>query len=73
MSSYFWDNTLGTENVNGSPNTPPDLPAVGGPNTLSGGITSFSVAGDLAPVPEPGTVALGFIGAVAFLMRLRRR
>jgi hypothetical protein len=61
--------TLGTENVNGSPNTPPDLPAIGGANTLSGGITSFSVA----TVPEPSTIALGVIGASAFLMRLRRK
>jgi len=61
--------TLGTENVNGSPNTPPDLPSLGGSHTLSGGITSFS----LATVPEPSTIALGVIGASAFLMRLRRK
>lgn len=40
--------------------TPPVLPA---------GLTSFS----LGSTPEPSTVALGVIGASAFLMRLRRK
>jgi hypothetical protein len=40
--------------------TPPFLPA---------GITSFS----LGATPEPSTIALGVIGASAFLMRLRRK
>jgi hypothetical protein len=61
--------TLGVENLNGSPNTPPDLPGLGQTQTLTGGITSFS----LAVVPEPSTIALGVIGASAFLMRLRRK
>jgi len=41
--------------------TPPYLPA---------GVTSFSLA---TTVPEPSTIALGVIGASAFLMRLRRK
>jgi hypothetical protein len=41
--------------------TPPDLPA---------SLTSFSL---LTPVPEPSTIALGIMGASAFLMRLRRK
>jgi hypothetical protein len=61
--------TLGVENVNGGQNTPPDLPGLGQVNTLSGGITSFSLVG----VPEPSTIALGVIGMSAFLMRLRRK
>jgi hypothetical protein len=40
--------------------------------TLAGsGITSFSLAA--GAVPEPSTIALGVIGASAFLMRLRRK
>jgi hypothetical protein len=35
------------------------------------GLTSFSLA--VATVPEPSTVALGIVGASAFLMRLRRK
>jgi hypothetical protein len=44
-----------------APTTPPALPA---------GITSFSLG---TAVPEPSTIALGVIGASAFLMRLRRK
>jgi len=48
---------------------------MGGPNAtapdLGGiGITSFSLT---TSVPEPSTIALGVIGASAFLMRLRRK
>jgi len=39
------------------------------PPFLPAGITSFS----LGATPEPSTVALGVIGASAFLMRLRRK
>lgn len=35
------------------------------------GLTSFSLA--TAAVPEPSTIALGIVGASAFLMRLRRK
>jgi len=43
----------------------------GVPAALTGlGLTSFSLAGS---VPEPTTVALGVMGASAFLMRLRRK
>jgi hypothetical protein len=44
------------------PATAPDLGGLG--------ITSFSLA---TTVPEPSTIALGVIGASAFLMRLRRK
>jgi hypothetical protein len=41
------------------------------PNDLAGmGLTSFSLA---TAIPEPSTIALGVIGASAFLMRLRRK
>jgi len=44
--------------------------APGQPAGLAGlGLTSFS----LATTPEPSTIALGVIGASAFLMRLRRK
>jgi hypothetical protein len=56
------------------------LNGLGGPNssgpsssapTLAGlGITSFSLT---TATPEPSTIALGVIGASAFLMRLRRK
>jgi hypothetical protein len=66
--------TTGSENATGAPNTPPDLPAPGAPQTLAGGITSFSlVTSTITPVPEPSTIALGLVGASAFLMRLRRK
>jgi len=51
------------------PATAPLLPGLGDPQTTAGGITSFS----LITTPEPSTVALGVIGASAFLMRLRRK
>jgi hypothetical protein len=44
----------------------------GVPAALGGlGLTSFSLAG--TSTPEPSTIALGVIGASAFLMRLRRK
>jgi hypothetical protein len=47
--------------------SPVTLGVVGTPAGLAGaGITSFSLV-----VPEPGTVALGVLGASIFLMRLR--
>jgi hypothetical protein len=39
------------------------------PPVLPAGVTSFS----LGATPEPSTIALGVIGASAFLMRLRRK
>jgi len=45
----------------GGGGTPPNLPS---------SITSFSL---VSSVPEPSTIALGVIGASAFLMRLRRK
>jgi hypothetical protein len=55
---------LGGLNSGGPPSTAPDLAGLG--------ITSFSL---VTPVttPEPSTIALGVIGASAFLMRLRRK
>lgn len=53
---------LGGLNSGGPPSTAPDLAGLG--------ITSFSL---VTTVPEPSTIALGVIGASAFLMRLRRK
>lgn len=51
----------GGNNLQGGPSiTAPGLPA---------GITSFAVT----PSPEPSTIALGVMGASAFLLRLRRK
>jgi hypothetical protein len=48
---------------------PVTLGTSGSPTGLAGlGLTSFSLV-----VPEPGTVALGVVGASVFLMRLRRK
>jgi hypothetical protein len=60
---------VGTENTGGGNVNPPFLPGLGNPSTSAGGITSFS----LVSTPEPSTIALGVIGASAFLMRLRRK
>jgi len=57
---------IGNETIQSAPSTPPDLPG--------GGITSFSLVGPATSnVPEPSTIALGIMGASAFLMRLRRK
>jgi hypothetical protein len=48
--------------LGGPPGTPPDLAGLG--------LTSFSLA---TATPEPSTIALGLVGASAFLMRLRRK
>jgi hypothetical protein len=45
-------------------------PGGGTPSSIPGSITGFSL---VAGVPEPSTIALGVIGASAFLMRLRRK
>jgi len=62
---YAWGmSAIGTSgNLGGPPpaGTPPYLPA---------SLTSFSLG---SSVPEPSTIALGVIGASAFLMRLRRK
>jgi len=60
---------LGAETIGGGNIAPPLLPGLGNPGNVAGGITSFS----LVSVPEPSTIALGVIGASAFLMRLRRK
>jgi len=49
--------------LGGPPGTPPDLAGLG--------LTSFSLA--TTTTPEPSTIALGLVGASAFLMRLRRK
>jgi hypothetical protein len=56
--------TIGTENIGGGTVQPPDLP---------GGVTGIQSFNVTATVPEPSTIALGIMGASAFLMRLRRR
>jgi hypothetical protein len=56
--------STGTSTLGGA-GSPPAVPG-----TLAGlGITDFTVGS----VPEPSTIALGVIGASAFLMRLRRK
>jgi len=68
---------LGAEDVAGGPGNKAsalNLPAAGDSYALTDasappGISSFS----LTIVPEPSTIALGVIGASAFLMRLRRK
>jgi len=58
---YAWGiSTLGNVVLTTTPNSPPVFPTT---------ITAFS----LGTVPEPSTIALGVIGASAFLMRLRRK
>jgi len=44
--------------------TPPNLPST---------ITSFSLVAGTNTIPEPSTIALGIVGASAFVMRLRRK
>lgn len=43
------------------------------PPFLPAGVTSFSLGLPTSAAPEPSTIALGVIGASAFLMRLRRK
>jgi len=62
--------SLGTENTGVNPNPPPFLPTTA--NGGNPGISSFSLT-TTSTVPEPSTIALGVIGASAFLMRLRRK
>jgi hypothetical protein len=58
---YAWGiSTLANLTLTTTPTTPPAIPA---------GVQSFS----LGTTPEPSTIALGVIGASAFLMRLRRK
>jgi len=62
---YGWSvpfSTLGGPlgNTGSPPYTPPDLT----------GLTSFSL---VTPVPEPGTITLGILGAAAFLARRRKQ
>lgn len=58
---YAWGiSSLGTTVLTAAPNIPTEYPAA---------VTSFS----LGVVPEPSTIALGVIGASAFLLRLRRK
>jgi hypothetical protein len=49
-------------NTGAPPNTPPDLT----------GLTSFSLVTP-SPVPEPGTITLGLMGAAAFFARRRKQ
>jgi hypothetical protein len=49
--------------------SPPGQPPITTPTLAGIGLTDFSLA---TQVPEPSTIALGVIGASAFLMRLRR-
>jgi hypothetical protein len=62
--------TVGQINLGGGTVTPPDLPSPLTTASGTAGITSFNVT---SAVPEPSTIALGLVGASAFLMRLRRK
>lgn len=53
---------LGNQSTGGPPATPPDLV----------GLQSFSLIATTTPLPEPGTIALGIMGAAAFLARRRK-
>jgi len=48
-------------------------PGGGTPSSIPGSITGFSLISTTTTVPEPSTIALGVMGASAFLMRLRRK
>jgi hypothetical protein len=71
-------NTLAAAQSAGDPwgvSTTGNIASLGGaggspPGNLPASVTSFSLA---TTVPEPGTIALGVIGASTFLMRLRRK
>jgi hypothetical protein len=52
----------------GGGGSPPATPG----NLAGSGITDFTI-GTVGGVPEPSTIALGVMGASAFLMRLRRK
>jgi hypothetical protein len=79
-----WDNeggtvgSLGAAQTAGDPwgvSTTGNIASLGGPgggtpSTLPNSILSFSL---VSTTPEPNTIALGIIGASAFLMRLRRK
>lgn len=58
---------LGGVPTSGPPITAPAVP------TGSAGIGNFNVSGTTTPTPEPSTIALGIMGASAFLMRLRKK
>jgi len=62
--------TLGTTTAEGNNITPPFLPGAAGNGNP--GISSFSLT-TTSTIPEPSTIALGLVGASAFLMRLRRK
>jgi len=49
--------------------TAPATPSTLANTLINSGITDFNIK----PVPEPSTIALGVVGASAFLMRLRRK
>jgi len=56
----------------GGPGSPPATPASLPTGTGANQIGSFSVSGT-STVPEPSTIALGVMGASAFLLRLRKK
>ena len=64
--------TLGSITLTTAPTAPGELPIPGNPaqttDYISGGIEGFS----MGVVPEPSTIALGVIGASAFLFRRRK-
>jgi len=61
--------TTGGPNTGAPPSVPGALPSGTGANQIG----SFTVAGGTVTGPEPSTIALGVMGASAFLMRLRKK
>jgi hypothetical protein len=61
----YGESPTGNVTLGGGTIPVPDLP--GGPD----GIQTFSLA--MRPIPEPNTIALGVIGASAFLLHLPRK
>jgi hypothetical protein len=59
-----WSATGVVNSLGAAPNLPPQLPNFGG---------TINTVGNVGSVPEPSTIALGVMGASAFLMRLRKK
>jgi len=55
--------TTGGPNTSGPPSTASPLPALG----------NITLTGTISTIPEPSTIALGVMGASAFLLRLRKK
>jgi len=61
--------TTGNVTLGAPPGTPASLPTGTGANQIG----SFLLSGGTITTPEPSTIALGIMGASAFLLRLRKK